>query len=544
MLRTEHLPLDVLGLSPIARAVLDGKAERAGIHVPRSTGDLPPPPDVLEPAQRAGLARALEHGLAPLAPHVAVLDAVRALAQPRACAIVTGQQPGLCASPLYSLYKALHAIRLARRLSEAWERPVVPIFWNHADDHDIAEVHHVHVLNKNLDLQKVGLAAMSSGRQMMSRIVLDEERHRLGAIRALLFDLVRDTPHGARALDVCMPRNGESLARAFTRAFTELLGPLGLVVLEPDWIRAVMSRELLSIVSAQPLEMLERGSQRLRAAGLEPAIDPASAALLFAIDERGRRALRPVATEREIEWRYDDEQGSRTSAELAAEIVQSPEAWSPGALLRPIVQDRCLPVAAYVGGWGELAYHAQLYELREACGAPVTPFVPRASITLVDPETRVALRKLDASVADVLRARGEYAAAESAEPPPPALERMREIGKEAARALGELRDDVSALDPSLAVLLKRTSDQVRGSIETLVEKTERVLQNKSGKGRRHERRANNALFPRGEPQERVLAPLVPLARFGEGWVQALALELEPLPAQHLVVHLGDDLEEA
>lgn len=544
MLRTERLPLDVLGLAPVARAVVDGSADRAGIRIPRETTDLPQPADVLDSAQRLVLARALEQGLAPLAPHVAVLDAVRSLAQPRTCAVVTGQQPGLCASPLYSLYKALHAIRLARRLSEAWERPVVPIFWNHADDHDVAEVHHVHVLNKNLDLQKVGLAGMSSGRQMLSRIVLDEERHRLGAIRALLFDLVRDLPHGERALATCMPRHGESLARAFTRAFTDLLGPLGLVVLEPDWIRLSMSRELLAIVGSRPLDALDRGSQRLRAGGLEPAIDPRGAALLFALDERGRRALRPVATERGDEWRFDDEQGSRTSAELAAEIVQAPESWSPGALLRPIVQDRCLPVAAYVGGWGELAYHAQLHELRAACGASLTPFVPRISITLVDPETRVALRKLDATTADVLRARGEFAAAESAEPPPPVLARLREVGATAARQLGELKDDVGALDPSLSVLLKRTSDQVKGSIETLVEKAERVQQNKSGKGRRHERRANNALFPRGEPQERVLAPLVPLARFGDGWVRALAEELDPLPASHLVVHLGDDLEES
>lgn len=540
MLRMEPLPLDVLELSPLARAVAAGTLRRPGLRVPRNADELEPPPDVLEPAQRATLAQALEQGLAPLEPHVAVLDSLRSLAQPRACAVVTGQQPGLCASPLYSLYKALHAIRLARRLSQVWERPVVPLFWNHADDHDVAEVHHLHVLNKNLDLQKVGLAGLASGRQMLSRIVLDDERHRLGAVRALLFDLVRDFPHGESALALCMPRNGETLARAFTRTFTELLGPLGLVVLEPEWIRASMSRELVNIVGSQPLEALRRGSQALRAAGFEPAIDPESAALLFAIDERGRRALRPVTTERGSEWRYDDEQGSRTSAELAAEIVLAPESWSPGALLRPLVQDRCLPVAAYIGGWGELAYHAQLPELREACSVPSTPFVPRVSITLVDPETRLALRKMDASVADVLRARGEFAGTESNEPQPPVLARMRELGVEYARRLSELRDDVGALDPSLPVLLKRTVDQVRSSIDSLAEKTERVHQNKSGKGRRHERRANNALFPRGQPQERVLAPLTPLSRFGTEWVHALAEELDPFALQHVVVHLGQD----
>lgn len=537
MLRLEHLPADVLALSPFARGAFAGTLARPGLVLPRKTEQVSPPNARLETDARGELVRALETGLAPLAPHVAVLDALRTLREPRACAVVTGQQPGLGGSPLYSLYKALHAIRLARRLTEAWERPVVPLFWNHADDHDVAEVHHLHVLNKNLDLQKVGLAGMSSGRQMVSRIVLDEERQRLGAIRALLADLVRDTPHGERALDVLLPRHGESLARAFTRSFTELLGPLGLVVLEPDWIRPAMTRALGELVACDPLTHLRAGSAALRARGFEPSIDPEQAALLFAIDARGRRALRPGGDG----WKYDDEDGSRTTAELLAEFVQDPLAWSPGALLRPLVQDLCLPVAAYIGGAGELAYHAQLAELRLAANVPATPFVQRVSITIVDPETRQALTKVEASVADVLRARGEFALAASQEPPPEVLARLRALGVRAAQDLGALKDELAVLDPSLPVLARRTMDQVKGSIETLAEKAERVHQNRSGKGKRHERRLNNALFPRGEPQERVLGPLVPLARFGDAWLAELAREIDPFPTEHVVVHLGDDL---
>lgn len=537
MLRLEHLPADVLGHSPLARAAYSGRLARAGLALPRGTEELPPPPPVLDEDARGELVRALEAGLTPLSPHVAVLDALRTLREPRACAVVTGQQPGLCGGPLYSLYKGLHAIRLARRLSQSWERPVVPIFWNHADDHDVAEVHHLHVLNRNLDLQKVGLAGMSSGRQMLSRIVLDEERQRLGAIRALLADLLRDTPHGERMLALLAPRHGESLARAFTRAFTELLGQHGLVVLEPDWIRAPMTRALARIIELEKWSALDEGSRVLRAAGLEPAIEPGQAALLFAIDARGRRALRRGGEG----WKYDDEEGSRTTTELVVELQQDRLAWSPGALLRPLVQDLVLPVAAYVGGMGELAYHAQLAELRLATGVPATPFVPRVSITLVDGEARQALAKVGATVGDVLRARGEFAVEKSTEPPPEVLARLRKIAADAARELGAARDGLAELDPSLPVLARRTIDQVKGSIESMAEKAERVHQNRSGKGKRHERRLNNALFPRGEPQERVLGPLLPLARFGEGWLAELLGELDPFPMEHLVVLLGEDI---
>jgi bacillithiol biosynthesis cysteine-adding enzyme BshC len=537
MMRLEHLPADVLEFSPLARAALSGGLARTRVVLPRRTDELPQPPDQLEPAERAALVDALANGLAPLAPHVAVLDAVRQLGQPGTFAVVTGQQPGLCASPLYSLYKAVHAVRLARRLSEAWERPVVALFWNHADDHDIAEVHHLNVLNKNLDLQKIGLAGVSSGRLMLSQLVLDEDKHRLAALRGSLAELVRDLPHGERALELFLPRHGETLARAFTRAFTELLGPLGLVVLEPDWIRPALSAQLARIVALEPVSALVRGAENVRALGFEPAIEPQAAALVFAIDARGRRALRPGGDG----WKYDDEPGSRTSAELAAEIVQDPRAWSPGALLRPLVQDLTLPVAAYIGGYGELAYHVELPELRALAGVPQTPFVPRVSLTLVEPEVRRSLAKLDVPLGAVLRARGAFTGPVANTPPPTVLAEIARARENAQRELAGLREALESLDPTLGALLKRTQEQVKHSLESLAEKTERVHQNKSGKGKREERRLNNALFPRGEPQERVLAPLHFVARYGEDWIRQLAIELEPFGGEHIALHLGDDL---
>jgi uncharacterized protein YllA (UPF0747 family) len=317
---------------------------------------------------------------------------------------------------------------------------------------------------------------------------------------------------------------------------TELLGVHGLVVLEPDSIRAPMSRELARIVGADPLPHLLRGAAAVKAADLPVAIEPEGAALLFALDERGRHALRAGGDG----FQYDGESGSRTCAELAAEIVQDPLAWSPGALLRPLVQDLVLPVAAYVGGFGELAYHAELAPLRAHVHAPHTPFVPRISMTLVDPETRVALAKLEASVADVLRARGAFESDNASVPAPAVVDKMRRIARDAAGELAALKSELHEVDPGLAVQLKRACDQVQDVVDKLAEKAERVQQNKSGKGKRHERRVNNTLFPRNEPQERVLGPMPYVARFGEEWIGALQGEIDPLGAEHVVVHLDAD----
>jgi bacillithiol biosynthesis cysteine-adding enzyme BshC len=544
VIRIEHLPADVVELSPLAREALSGKLHVPGFVVARRVEDVPRLAERFEPSERANLARVLESNLARLSPHVAVLDAVRSLAEPGASVVVTGQQPGFLVSPLYSLYKALQALRLAQILRERWSAPVIAIFWNHADDHDVAEVHHSYLVNANLDLQKVALAGLSSGRLPLSRIVFDDEAQRLPAIESLLRELVQGEPHAARAIDVLLPRRGETFARAFTRSMTELLGPLGLVVLEPDWIREPMSAALARIVESDPAAKLASGAQSVRASGHEVAIDPEGAALVYHHASDGgpssggtygtRTALRTGGDG----FRYDGENGSRTSAELAAEIVQAPLEWSPGALLRPIVQDVCLPAAAYIGGFGELAYHAELVPLRDGLGVPRTPFVPRISCTLCDPECRVALTKLGRDAAGVLRSRGVFRAESPAEESPAVIADMRDIAARAAQELAKLRDALSELDPSLVVQIKRTADQMRSAVDKLAEKAERVHQNKTGKGKRHERRLANALYPRSLPQERVLGPIQFVARFGEDWIQELAREIDPFGSEHLIVQLG------
>jgi uncharacterized protein YllA (UPF0747 family) len=304
-------------------------------------------------------------------------------------------------------------------------------------------------------------------------------------------------------------------------------------------MRAELSRKLAEVVTRDLLVELERGTAALVEAGMPAAIDVPSAALVFRLVEGRRHALRARGTD----FSFDDEPGSRTAAELAAEIVQDPADFSPGALLRPILQDTILPVAAYVGGWGELAYHAQLGALRRACGAPLTPFVPRLSATLVDPQSRASMRKLGVSVDDVLRARGKLGEGELAhEAAPEVIGRLREIGERAAKELGAQREELSALDRGLAAQLGRSAKRVRDTIETLAAKAARVHANTSGKGRAHLRRLNHGLAPRNEPQERIRGAIEFVARFGRDWLDALLEEIDPLPTEHLVVHLEERAE--
>ncbi len=540
-LHLEHLAADVLGLNDTVRQAIS-KGELGSLRLASRLTDIPTPPDHLDLAEREWLASSILEGHRFHELPKRALTSINSLAQAGTFCVLTGQQPGLCASPLYSLYKALQACRLATDLSRSTGRPVVPVFWNHGDDHDIAEVHHAAQLNRNFDVQRIKLAGLSSGRTPLSQIRFDEQTHHLGATRALIADLFEEHPHTPEALDLFFPREGESFTRAFTRTMSALLGHLGLVVVEPDWIRSGLSSALAQIISGDPVPALMESSASWGPGG--PPIDPQTAALVYRVTDGQRRALRSCAEG----FAFDDEPGSRTACELAAQIASEHAPWSAGALLRPLVQDAVFPTLATIGGYGELQYHAQLGPLRAAAELPSPPFVARVSMTLVEPDLAQALEKLSASApgcptnsltTQVLRSRGRWTpdTANSAATQTTLAERLHDQADRCTQGLKELQGELEDLQANLRGNLQRTIRGVRNSIDKLAQKVERVEANQSGRGARVLRHINHSLCPNHQPQERVLGPLQFCARHGFGWIDELYHELPPLGFEHLLVYL-------
>ncbi|MCA9000572.1 MAG: bacillithiol biosynthesis BshC [Planctomycetes bacterium] len=504
-------------------ALLEGQIH--GLRVARKVQEIDPVEDLWPSDFRQALATSIEGGLSPLGIPDGVGQSLEALAQPGTLAVVTGQQPGFLCSPLYSLFKALQACKLAKELTAEWGRTVIPLFWNHADDHDIAEVHHSYIQNRNLDLQKVSLAGLSSGRQPLSTIALSEEEQGLPAIRALLQQNFGMYSHGEEAVDLFMPRDGETLPRAMTRVFLELLGPHGLVPIEPDWIRKPLGNALAQVVESGAGPALQTNRD-------QAAIDPMEAALLFLVGKEGRTAVRL----RGDHYVVDGETTGVTPADLAKRVRANPEEWSAGALFRPLIQDLALPSVAYIGGLGELAYHAQLVPAREAAKVPKTCFVPRVSALIVDDECVASLEKGGVTVQQVLESEGQLKPNDDAPPTPQVFGDIREILKDTKSALSAQRGPLSEIDPSMDRGLMRATNQMTAGIEKLLATAERIHKNKGGKKDRHLRRLNNRLVPRGLPQERVLGPLEFYARYGPDFFEALYAVLPSMSASPIALH--------
>src|SRR5947208_16914901 len=72
-------------------------------------------------------------------------------------AVVTGQRAGLLGGPLYTIYKALSAIKLAECLTHRGI-DAVPVFWIASEDHDFEEVEPAEFIDRDCKLSRVSVA--------------------------------------------------------------------------------------------------------------------------------------------------------------------------------------------------------------------------------------------------------------------------------------------------------------------------------------------------------------------------------------------------
>ena len=105
-------------------------------------------------ADRGILCEALAETNAKFGAGTKTFENIELLRLPETVAVVTGQQAGLFTGPLYTIYKALSAIKQAECLRQQGFS-AVPVFWVATEDHDFEEVSQTYVIR----------AARRSGRE-------------------------------------------------------------------------------------------------------------------------------------------------------------------------------------------------------------------------------------------------------------------------------------------------------------------------------------------------------------------------------------------
>ena len=442
--------------------------------------------------------------------------------------ITTGQQAGLFTGPLYTLYKALTAARLAETLEERLGVTILPVFWVASEDHDWDEVNHTYLGVPGDGTVKLALTDPPPAPHPMHDVTLGE-----GVLPILdeLAQIVEGSPFGAELLTpirrAYVP--GQTVAGAFRDVMTELLGPFDFCIIDAgtpgvkEASAGVLERALSESVAHERL--LAERDRELAEAGY-----PSQVAVLeggtnvFFHDASGRARLYRSGEG----YRTQDAGRSFGEAELIADVRAHPERFSPNVLLRPVVESATFPTLAYVGGPGEISYFAQINALFPAFDIAPPVVYPRASFTLVEPAMQRLLDKLGYGVADLGRPVHELfdELARRAMPAEIAMV-MEELARGVNDGYRRLIEVAGAVDPTLDDALASLRNQVLARIADSEKKVVRQLKRKEETtvGQLERVRAN--LRPEGEPQDRVLNGIPFLARHGLGLLRDIAAAIQP-----------------
>ena len=457
------------------------------------------------------------------------IDAARQLADPRAVAVVTGQQAGLFGGPLYSLLKALTAIKVAEQVSRDHHIPVVPVFWIDGEDHDWEEVRSVAVFDDNLEPRTVSLPARASSDTPVAAVGLDD------SVLAALGQLEQALPATAFTPWVLagLRRSyapGVGMADAFGRWIELLLGDRGLVVcnsadpaLKP-LVAQLFSRELS--MPGQTVRLAGAAGASLAERGYHAQVQlPDGGPALFHLD--GSRT--PI---RQQDGQFVVGDHRYTAGALVKEATDRPAAFSPNVLLRPVVQDTIFPTICYVAGPSELAYLGQLRGVYEHFGVPMPLMYPRASATLVDSAALRFLTKYAVPL-EALKAQDEAALNDllKSQIPPEVEGAFVDAAAAIKTAMGRVTAVMPLLDPTLEGAARSTEGRMRHDLDTLHGKTIQAAKRRNETLRRQFVRTRALAFPQGHPQERAIGFVSFLNQYGPALVERLEDEL-PLDLGH------------
>lgn len=459
--------------------------------------------------------------------------------RPNSIAVVSGQQPGLFGGPLYTLYKILTAVSLARTIEAESGVPAVPIFWIASDDHDFEEVRSAYLSDGSPEPAAVAYPVDKVAHGVsVSRITFGP------AIEAAVRSAESFLPQSefregllARLREAYAPGRGWS--EAFARFVGAMVAELGALVFDASDEEAkaiampVFEREIA--LRGRPAEAARERGEALARRGYHAQIARTGNELNLFWHGREREAVRVAEGGG---FRLATSNQELSESKLLALVRNRPADVSPGVLLRPLVQDHLFPTAAYVGGPSEVAYWAQVNATYPLFDMEPPAVAPRAGATLLEPKVARTLERFGIEWSSLA---GDPEPAISAalrsllpEDFPTLFERERGAVRDAIRRIEQA---VLGFDPSLQSAIETTGNKVQHETEVLEKKLMHVWKRRQEESVLQMHRAAGHLFPHGGLQERTFSMLGFLARYGPSLPARLRDSLGG-PGSHVLVPLG------
>ncbi|ABB14445.1 bacillithiol biosynthesis cysteine-adding enzyme BshC [Carboxydothermus hydrogenoformans] len=449
--------------------------------------------------------------------------------------VLTGQQPGFLTGPLYTIYKAVHAIIEAKRLSELLNHEVVPLFWIGSEDHDVEEVNFLYFPGKEgpqeikiefTDLRKIPAGLRPAEPETVEAIEKFEGLLPNFDYKEEVFTEIKKAYHSA------------NLGQAFARLMLKLFGKFGLLVydgLNPEFKRVTKGYLKNAFLKRDAIEKaLFKVYTEQQSLGIEPQLDPCPNHCNMFIFKNDERIALEVAGEKVVSR---DGEVSFTREEFLEFMERYPEKLSPNLVVRTSIQSLVFPVLAYVAGPGEIGYYGMLKEVYEIMGTQMPVILPRFTATLIEPRVEKALKEFALLPQEIYQ---DYDGVFHR-----VLERLDNLGiDDTFKALKEsinsayknLQEKLAPLGADFQKLTGENLGRVMAQVKYLEERAQKYHREKNSKYIEKLWYLKTNFLPENEWQERVYNVFYYLAKYGFALIEKL-LGIPFNPGKHYLLYL-------
>lgn len=423
--------------------------------------------------------------------------------------VCTAHQPNLFTGPLYFIYKIVHAIRLAEQLKKENPRyEFVPVFYMGSEDADLDELDHFTVQGKTYRWQTPQKGAVG-------RMIVDK------ALVQIISELERQLAvekHGEAFTAILKEtfQTGITIQQATLKLVNELFGEFGLVVLIADDARLKKQMQPVfedDLFLHNPGHIVSGASEKL-AGHYNVQAHPREINLFYLLNDIRERIEYSDNT-----FSVNNSALHFTKEELARELADHPERFSPNVILRGLFQETILPNVAFIGGGGEVAYWLQLKPLFDHYKIPFPVILLRNSFLLIEKKQAGLAAKLQLSAKDLFLPVRELLIRQlEAEGKRPALN--GEVNQLKA-IFAELKQLATSVDSTLEKHVEALKTQTANHLVELEKKMLRAERKKHEAKERQIEKLKQQLFPGNGLQERTENIGYYYAKFGKEIIHQL-----------------------
>lgn len=451
----------------------------------------------------------------------AVFDRIEQLKNPDTYTIITAHQPTLLTGPLYFIYKALSAIKVAENFNNSRQQIVAqPIFILGGEDHDFEEMNHLQLFGKQIVWEDHQGGSVG--------------RYEIDSLTPVIEDVIGilgQSENAQKLIDKLQVafENPDTYGQGMQHFVHELLGHLGILIVNMDEVefkRKMIPIFIDDILHHSSYNVVQQIQATFSAAGFEQQayVRPIN---LFYLTPHERDRIEKG----EDGYYYSVNEGKKWSRdEIVKEINEHPGRFSPNVILRPVYQETIFPNLAYVGGGGEISYWLERKNQFQSLEVFYPMLIRRDSYQLISKRDYEAVLEWGFTLEDLMLPEHQliekYLSLHGREE----INLSSEI--EALTPLEEaIQTKVEAIDPTLVARIGAQFSKFKNDLQGVEKRLKKTEKQSHDKDINKIKKIQSKLFPGNGLQERTDNFMSWYILHGEGFFKVLLESADPFDAR-------------